>query len=223
MLIKYIQTTAFLLCLLSVQSSYAAMGGGGGGSAVGPNATGGNPGLSPAELAVKNYNTGLKNRDKAIALQERAKSASTEEKRAKLLKKADKKFRSSIKYFNKSLENVKGFYQAYSSLGFAYRKTGDLQASLEAYNKSLAIKPDYPQAIEYLAETHLALGELEKVKAAYTTLEEKHPPEFAALLLTAIEFWLVKPNELNIPDAQMDSFREWAKGRKLKQQRTHAN
>ena len=61
-------------------------------------------------------------------------------------------------------------FQAWGSLGYAYRVTGNYPASLEAYAKALEIQPAYTPAIEYRAEAYLGLGRLDEVKSAYMTL-----------------------------------------------------
>ena len=60
--------------------------------------------------------------------------------------------------------------QAYRSLGYALRKTGDYVRSLEAYDKALELSPGYAEAIEYRGEAYLGLDRVEEAKRAYLTL-----------------------------------------------------
>ncbi len=71
---------------------------------------------------------------------------------------------------------------------------GEFGAALTAYAKLLALRPQYTSATEYLAETHLALGEIDKATAAYSKLVELDPAR-AEELLAAINDWLAKPLE----------------------------
>ena len=52
----------------------------------------------------------------------------------------------------------------YNLLGFTARKSGDLNAAAEYYNKALKINPKHIQALEYQGELYLQLGEMEKAK-----------------------------------------------------------
>jgi tetratricopeptide (TPR) repeat protein len=47
---------------------------------------------------------------------------------------------------------------AYTRLGFAYRKQGDFERSLEAYDKALELNPHHRGALEYLGEAYLEMG-----------------------------------------------------------------
>ena len=47
---------------------------------------------------------------------------------------------------------------AYTRLGFAYRKQGDYERSLQAYDKALELNPYHRGALEYLGEAYLELG-----------------------------------------------------------------
>lgn len=54
---------------------------------------------------------------------------------------------------------------AYSLLGFAYRKTGDYERSAPAYERALAIDPRHLNALEYQGELFLSLGDMEGAEA----------------------------------------------------------
>ena len=71
-------------------------------------------------------------------------------------------------------------------VGFCSRKTGDLKASLEAYQKCLAIEPEYAQAHEYLGETYLTLNDLAKAKEQLMWLVARKSDQ-AGELATKIE------------------------------------
>lgn len=50
---------------------------------------------------------------------------------------------------------------AWSRLGYAYRKTGDYDSSLAAYDKALARNPHNRAALEYLGEAYVDLGRMD--------------------------------------------------------------
>ena len=56
----------------------------------------------------------------------------------------------------------------FNLLGFAQRKTGDLEASARAYERALYLDPDHLGALEYQGELFLTLGD---AAAAETNLE----------------------------------------------------
>lgn len=98
--------------------------------------------------------------------------------------------------------------EAWNLLGYTSRRLGDYDESLEAYQKALALQPDYPEAIEYRAELFLLTGRLEEVKGAYAQLL-KSSPSYAGVLKQSIQAWLgaQKPAA---GDAGRDAFAAWA-------------
>ena len=68
-----------------------------------------------------------------------------------------------FKPFQAAVKKNPALFQAWGSLGYAYRKVGNYPASLEAYGKALEIEPNYTPAIEYRAEAYLALNRLDEV------------------------------------------------------------
>ena len=59
---------------------------------------------------------------------------------------------------------------AYTRLGFAYRKQGDYERSLEAYDKALELNPHHRGALEYLGEAYLEMGRRGDAEAMLTRL-----------------------------------------------------
>lgn len=163
---------------------------------------------TPRELAIDNYNRGIKYRDDAWELQAEASNESDAKKRARIEKKVDKAFSNAAKRFRTAIKYEPRLYQAHGSLGYALRQLGDYPASLAAYNESLALKPDYSEAIEYRAEANLALGNIEETKAAYVQLLELDRPR-ADELMAAIKTFLENPPASLAPDV-VAALREWA-------------
>ena len=168
---------------------------------------------TPEQKAMTAYNDGLEYRDKAWKLEEQAAEADGE-KSAKKLAKAQKAYQKAIGRFRDALEQVADFHEAWSSLGYALRKTGQYQESLEAYDRSLAINPSYVEAIEYRGEAYLGLNRLEEAKGAYMQLFQMDR-ERAAELMTAMKRWLEERSkdagELS-PDV-IESFATWVEER----------
>ena len=61
---------------------------------------------------------------------------------------------------------------AFSYLGFGYRKLGRYDEAIAHYNKALELNPRHRGALEYLGETYLELDRPEDAKAALDRLEK---------------------------------------------------
>ena len=170
---------------------------------------------TPEQEAVELYNDGISYRDKAAQLDKEAAAEPDAKKKAKLEEKAVDKTESSAKKFVKATAKNPRLFQAWGSLGYAYRRMGKFPESLEAYNKALEIEPRYTPAIEYRAETFLGLGRLDDVQSAYMVLFNTDRPR-AEELSAAIDTWLQKkqsdPGSLD-PTA-VSTFAKWAAERK---------
>lgn len=173
------------------------------------------PQLSPEQEAQMLYNDGISYRDKAVKLEKEAETEKDAGKRDKLLAKARDKHLSSIKPFVEATKKMPGLYQAWGSLGYAYRKTGDYTASLDAYEKALQVQPGYTPAIEYRAEAYLALNRLDDVKSVYMALFNADRPR-ADELAAAIEKYLEKKRSdpAGVEPGKLDEFAKWQEERK---------
>lgn len=145
--------------------------------------------LSPQQMAAAKYNSGLKHIEKADKAQKEAAAAADPKKRATLEKKARQAYEKAIRDLQFATAKDPGLFQAHGSLGYAYRKTGDHPAALEAYDRSLTLEPSYAPAIEYRAEACLGLNRLEEAKAAYMKLFNSDRPR-ADELASAMKKWL---------------------------------
>ena len=168
--------------------------------------------LSPEEQAKVAYNKGLEQRDKAWKLEEEMAAAGG--KSDKKAEKAQKAYRKAIEKFQTAVELMPGFHQAWSSLGYALRKTGEYEESLAAYDRALSISPRYAEAIEYRAEAYLGLDRIEEAKAAYMQLFEMDR-ERAAELMTAMKRWLDerRSDAGELSQETIDSFAAWVEER----------
>ena len=170
------------------------------------------PSLTPQQKAMTAYNDGLEYRNKAWKLEEEI--ASGDGKAEKKAMKVAKAYKKAIGQFRTAVEQVPEFHQAWSSLGYALRKTGQYEESLAAYDRSLAIDPRYPEAIEYRAEAYLGLDRIEEAKGAYMQLFQMDR-ERAAELMTAMKRWLEERREDagGLSDEAIDSFATWVEER----------
>ena len=171
--------------------------------------------LTPEQEAVTFYNDGISYRDKAAKLEKEAEIEADAGKRQKLEAKAKDKHEDSIKKFVKATEKNPALFQAWGSLGYAYRKVGNYNASLAAYGKALEIQPNYTPAIEYRAEAYLGLNQLDSVKSVYMQLFTMDRPR-ADELAAAIDKWLEKrkTDPAGMDPAQLQEFSAWAAQRK---------
>jgi tetratricopeptide (TPR) repeat protein len=172
--------------------------------------------LTPEQEAASLYNDGISYRDKAAKFETEAAAETDAKKREKLEAKAKDKHEDSIKKFVKATEKNPNLYPAWGSLGYAYRKIGNYNASLEAYGKALQIQPNYTPAIEYRAEAYLGLNQLDQVKSVYMTLlsmDRQRADELSA----AIDKWLVKrkADPAGMDPGALDEFAKWAEQRKV--------
>lgn len=176
---------------------------------------------SPQEVANAYYNKGISFRDSAWEYEKKLTEATSESAKEKLNQKAQKAYAKAIKQFNMALKKNPNMHQAHSSLGYALRKTGNFQSSLESYNKALEIAPTYTEAIEYRAEAHLGLNMLDHAKEAYMVLF-KHDRPRADKLLAAMRDWVIEKNANagNIKAETIQSFGSWVKERHSIAQKT---
>lgn len=172
------------------------------------------PIVDPADQAAEAYSRGLERRDKAWKLEEKADSSSDSEERSKLNAKAQKEYTKAIRAFRSATEVDPQMHQAFSSLGYALRKTGQYEDSLAAYSEALELQPSYAEAIEYRAEAFLGLDRLGEAKEAYMQLF-RDDRERAAELMTAMLRW-VGERQMNPGDLDpktIEKFAVWVRDR----------
>lgn len=67
----------------------------------------------------------------------------------------NRKYFDAIKLLKKYIKKDATSADAYTYLGFSYRKTGNLSEAFKAYDKALALDPKHLGAHEYLGEAYL--------------------------------------------------------------------
>jgi len=173
------------------------------------------PRKTPAEQAVDHYNAGLRMLERAAALETKARGAAEEKKRARYESKARSQYERAIEELTLATVKDTRFHQAFSSLGYARRRTGDHTAALAAYDRALSLAPDYPEAIEYRAEALLGLGRTDEARRAYITLFASDRPR-ADQLLAAMEAWVEArgADPRGLPSESVAEFRRWVDERR---------
>jgi tetratricopeptide (TPR) repeat protein len=89
-------------------------------------------------------------------------------------------------------------------VGYCARNTGDLKRAFSAYQKCLAIQPDYDEAHEYLGEAYVQSGDLAKAKIELAWLranDSDEADELAAIIAAA------QGTTAPAPDAAQDSLK----------------
>ncbi len=157
-----------------------------------------------AMTARLNYNIGFERFEKAQAADKLAPGS----------KGALDGFREARDLFEKAAKADPKAREAWNLIGYTSRRLGEYDRSLAAYEKALAIEPNYPEAIEYRAEAYLALRRLEDVKKSYTELDVMSPPH-ADILMESMRSWVAahrnKPDGVSAAD--LDSFASWVNER----------
>jgi Flp pilus assembly protein TadD len=75
--------------------------------------------------------------------------------------------------------------------GFSLRKLGKANEAVVVYNSALKLKPNFPQAKEYLAVAYLQLKNVKEAQALYSDLT-KSAPEYAKMLKMEAEKLKIK-------------------------------
>ncbi|MEZ5933374.1 MAG: tetratricopeptide repeat protein [Alphaproteobacteria bacterium] len=79
-------------------------------------------------------------------------------------------WQSVIDHMSEVVEEKPWHDDAYSLLGFAYRKLGDFETSLANYDKALTLNPHNREALEYLGEAYLEMDRPERTEEVLATL-----------------------------------------------------
>lgn len=172
------------------------------------------PSTDPADQAAEAYNRGLASRDKAWDLEEQAASSADAKQRAKLEQKAQKEYAKAVRAFRSATEADPTMHQAFGSLGYALRKSGQYEESLAAYNQALELAPGYTEAIEYRAEAYLGLNRLVEAKEAYMQLfreDRERADELMAAMRRWVEARQLDPGEVD--PTTIDEFSVWVRDR----------
>jgi tetratricopeptide (TPR) repeat protein len=163
------------------------------------------PLLTPKQKAVSAFNEGIAHRDKAWKYEEKLAKESNAKKSAKLEAKIRREYEKTIKYCTSATELDPNLFQAYGSLGYALRKTGDHARALVAYDRALELAPGYAEAIEYRGEAYLGLDRINDAKLAYLVLVNGGSDR-AGELLTAMRKYV---DEKSAAGTDVAEFADW--------------
>ena len=94
---------------------------------------------------------------------------------------AKKRFGKALKKFKEAVEIDPSYYQAWNMVGYCSRKSGDLKHAFEAYQKCLAIEPEFAPAHEYMGEAYLMSGDVAKAKEQLLWLVSRKAEESGTL------------------------------------------
>jgi Flp pilus assembly protein TadD len=77
------------------------------------------------------------------------------------------------------------FPEARNELGFSLRQSGRYREALQAYDRALQLRPNFPVAPEYVGETSVTLGRLDatgKILDRLRALDAAHARELEAAI-----------------------------------------
>ncbi len=217
--------TAIALVALLAAPALIASGSSGGGMGSGSAPMPSMQQKSPHDQAVDYYNNAERRIDGLTKTHDEMKAAAATDpkKAAKLQGKLAKGLENAAADLERAVKNDPSLFQAWSELGFTYRKMGKFKESLEAYDKALQISPNYTPALEYRAEAYLGLNRLDEAKKTYTDLFSGDRPKADALLLSMKSYVAARrADPAGLDAAQLDAFGKWVEEREILHNQTIA-
>ena len=158
--------------------------------------------------AIDAYTAGYASILRAEHAENLAAASSNEADRQAALSAAQEAYRASLPHFGTATRLDDSMHEAYTYLGYANRKLGRYQESLQAYDQALKINPDTPYAIEYQGEAFLALNRVDQARFNFLRLYAI-APDHAAKLLHAMQAWL-EANKAKPPEGiDMPALAAW--------------
>ena len=147
--------------------------------------------------AIDAYTAGYASILRAEHAENLAAASSNEAERKAALQAAQEAYRASLPHFTTATRLDGEMHEAYTYLGYANRKLGRYEESLQAYGQALKINPNTPYAIEYQGEAFLALNRIAEAQFNFLRLYAV-APDHAARLLQAMHAW-VEANKAKPP------------------------
>jgi Flp pilus assembly protein TadD len=86
-----------------------------------------------------------------------------------------KDFKAAVGHFTKAVEAEPKNADAYSLLGYSYRKQGTLDKSMEYYQRALKLDSNHRGAHEYLGELYLDMNQIENAEKQLAALKKACP------------------------------------------------
>jgi tetratricopeptide (TPR) repeat protein len=215
------QLTASTVVLLALGSAQVVASGGGSMSGPSRGSMDAPQSRTPEQLAVADYNSGVRELGKAKDHEADAAKAATDEKKAKALEKARKAYGNALDEFERAADENPAMYQAWNYIGFCQRHLGDYEAALTAYSHALEVNPAYAEAVEYRAEAFLGLNRIEDAKGDYMRLFRDVRP-LADELMAAMHRWVEdhQHDSKGVSSEDLASFAKWVDERTAVAQQT---
>ena len=83
-----------------------------------------------------------------------------------------KKYPEASKKYEQAVKIDAKYAQAWSNLGYTYRKQGQFDRAVRAYKKAIKLKPDLAEVHEYLGEACAEMGKFDKAEKELKILRE---------------------------------------------------
>ena len=164
---------------------------------------------SPQEKARDAYNDGVHDVKKADKAQEAAAQATDAGKKDKALKEAHDAYAAGLAKFQEAVQEDPKLAEAWNYYGYTSRKLGNYDDALAAYGKALALKPGYPDALEYRGEAYLGLNRIDDAKQSYLDLYAGNRA-LAGKLLSAMKGWAsAQRSGSGAAGANLDELDKW--------------
>ncbi len=144
---------------------------------------------SPQDKAKSLYNDGVRAVRKADRFQASATQLVDAGKKAKALREAHDGYAAALVKFEQAVNLDGHLYEAWNYVGYTNRKLGNYDIALAAYERTLALQPGYPEALEYRGEAFLAMNRVPDAQQAYLDLYASNRG-LADRLLTAMKTWI---------------------------------
>lgn len=173
------------------------------------------PGQEKPEVAAQKwYKQAVKALDKGKDYDKDAVKASSPEKRASELEKADDQYYRALDMFTEALSYNADMADAWNQVGFVHLRLGAFRESVDDYDHALKLKPDNAEGILHRAQAYLHLDRLEDAQSAYMDLFN-HSRANADELMISMQHWLTThhADANGMRPAQIEAFDAWVQER----------
>ncbi len=120
-------------------------------------------------------------------------------------------YSTSLRKFQQVVQLNPKMQEGWNYLGYTHRKLGDYDDALDAYDHALALRPTYPEAIEYRGEAFLAMNRIADAQQSYLDLFATNRA-LAGKLLDAMKNWIAAQKSAVDP-AAANALDKWVQER----------
>ena len=82
------------------------------------------------------------------------------------------RYKEASKKYERAIKIDPTYAEAYSNLGYTYRKQGKLDKAVRTYKKAIKLDPKLAEAHEYLGETYVEMGKFDLAEKELQILQE---------------------------------------------------